>query len=183
MTPADPCPAPVRVFCSCTELRAGPHLQAAQGLRRAEPGEEDRGRGQACFTRTDGKAVAPSRAETPGLACTSLRILEAEGAGLCLGGGRGTPPGTRRVTRGGVGAAHTHPTVMPRAVPWCRAAPLCSELRKRSEAFPGEQAVSAERLTWSTVLLNMVPLMGRGGVRPGPGWKSDRPDGRPAEEG
>ena len=124
MTPADPCPTPACAFCSCTVLRAGPHLQAARGLWHAEPGEEDRGRGQACFTRTNGKTVAPSRAETPGLACSSLRILRGGGDGVVSGRGEGDAPGysegnSGSSDAGGVGAAHTHPTMMPRTVPWC----------------------------------------------------------------
>lgn len=131
------------------------------------------------------RPLLPAEQKHPGWPAALFEFSRGGGDWGCVwGGGRGMPQGTRRVTQRGVGAAHTHPTMMPRTVPWCRAASLCSELWKSSKAFPGEQAVSAERLTWSTdVLVNMVPLMGRGRVRPGPGWKSDRPDGRPAEEG
>ena len=80
--------------------------------------------GQACFTRTNGKTVAPSRAETPGLACSSLRILGGGGDGVVSGRGEGDAPGysegnSGSSDAGGVGAAHTHPTMMPRTVPWC----------------------------------------------------------------
>ena len=66
MTPADPCPhVPVHLFCSCTLLRGGPHLLRSVGDRSWGGGPWSQAR----------HFVAPSRAETPRLACGSLRIL------------------------------------------------------------------------------------------------------------
>ena len=105
MTPADPCPhVPVHLFCSCTLLRGGPHLLRSVG---------DRGWGGGPWSQAR-HFVAPSRAETPRLACGSRRILRwgEEGNSQVGGGGDGGcvwGAGTRRVTHGGVGDTHTHP--------------------------------------------------------------------------